>query len=215
MAKEANFSSENISLYIDYQYLTMQQFASIIEAINGIYKELADTLIYENRYDNPVDIFPYDIPFTRIIEIPLCIEQISTGNSINTKFSFDNKFFPSFEIENSDTLKIILPKWSATLIIAGAILSFGFDKYEQYLDIRIKELEIIEKENNIKNPISQELKKQSEKLTEAKNKPSNRTYVSIQKNYYAFQSEIQQSNIKVVEVNGIVVKNDSIAQDTN
>jgi len=214
MAQEANFSNENISLYIDYQYLTMQQLASIIEAINGLYKELADTVIY-NRYYNSFNILPYDIRFARVLEIPLCIEQINTGNSINAKFSFDNNFFPSFEIENSDTLKIILPKWSATLIILGAILSYGVDKYEQYLDIRIKELEIAEKENNIKNPISQELKKQSERLSEAKNQPSNRTYVTIQKNYYAFQSEIQQSNIKTVEINGNVVKNDSIDRDTN
>ncbi|WP_396146394.1 hypothetical protein [Flavobacterium sp.] len=214
MAKENNFIEENINIYIDYDFITIEQYSSIIKAINEIYKEIVTTCIYQD-YDD------LDYPFLNFppYNIPLCLEEINTGNSITTKITLENRFFPSFTIENGEVLKIVLPKWTATLILAGMVGTYGIDRYEQYLDIRVKQLdvkikekELAEKpaEGKLHEETKKEIQKQSEKLQTIKKK-NNHHYSRIQQNYYLIQTQIQQTNINIVEINGDIIKqNDSI-----
>ncbi|GIQ60034.1 hypothetical protein Flavo103_31700 [Flavobacterium collinsii] len=214
MAKENNFIEENINIYIDYDFITIEQYSSIIKAINEIYKEIVTTCIYQDYddIDYPLLSFP---PYS----IPLCLEEINTGNSITTKITLENRFFPSFTIENGEVLKIALPKWTATLILVGMIGTYGIDKYEQYLDIRIKQLDVKIKEKELAEKSAEaklhkdtkiEIQKQSAKLQSIKKK-NNHHYSRIQQNYYLIQTQIQQTNINVVEINGDIIKeNDSI-----
>lgn len=214
MAKENNFIEENIQIYIDYDFITIEQYSSIIKAMNEIYKEIVTTCIYQN-YDD------LDYPFLHFppYQIPLCLAEVNTGNSITTKITLENRFFPGFEIENGEILKIALPKWTATLILAGMIATYGMDKYEQYLDIRVKQLDVKIKEKELAEKPAEmklhqetkrEIKKQSGKIKSLKEK-NNHHYSRIQQNYYLIQTQIQQTNINIVEINGDRIKeNDSL-----
>lgn len=208
MAKENNFIEQSIDIYIDYSFLPVDQYASIIKSTNKIYNQVVRFAVFDDI--EIWDEFDYPFYYMRSHSFPLCIEEINTGNSINTKFSIENRFLPGFSIENGDTLKIAIPKWSAAIILAGQILSYGMDKYEQYLDIRVKELDEKIKNIELRDKTKEELLKQSAVLQEAKKSPNNPVYTKIQKNYYSFQTKIQQSNINVVEINGIGIKGDSI-----
>ncbi|WP_324720968.1 hypothetical protein [Salinimicrobium sp. HB62] len=205
MTNESNFIDENINIYIDFNYLTAKQLSIIINSANEIYNDL----IQIGVFDDFVSFSPENHYFSRFLHIPLCIQQINTGNSVNTKFSLENRLFPGYRIENGDTLKILLPKWSAAVIMTGYILTYGVEKYEQFLEIKIKELELEEKQDERNERKKRELQNQSLKLSEYRNQRNNSTYINIQTNYYQFQSQIQQKNINKVEVNGISVKQDT------
>lgn len=214
MARENNFIQENIQIYVDYDFITVEQYSEIIKAINEIYKEVVTLCIYQN-YDD------VDYPFLNFppYQIPLCLEEVKTGNSITTKITLENRFFPGFEIENGEILKITLPKWTASLILAGLVATYGIDKYEQYLDIRIKQLDVKIKEKELdKKPTEMklheetksEIQKQSKKLQSSKEK-SKHHHSRIKQNYYLIQTQIEQTNINIVEINGDIIKeNDSI-----
>jgi hypothetical protein len=62
---------------------------------------------------------------------PLAINRIDQENSITVGFG------PSLSIRTSkDGVELILPRWSAALVLVGAALTFGFDRYEQFLHTR-------------------------------------------------------------------------------
>src|SRR5690606_39100219 len=116
MANE-DFINENLSLYLKYDYLTVEQYSKIITPTNEVYKSLASSLIFgQINYLNS--------PFIVAYPIPLCLEEVLTGNSINTKFSFAKRFFPSAYVQD-ETINVILPQWTAVLILSGLILSYG------------------------------------------------------------------------------------------
>ncbi len=186
MANE-DFINENLSLYLKFDYLTAEQYSKIILATNEVYKSIASSLIFGQ-------INYLSSPYIVTYPIPLCIEEVYTGNSINTKFSFAKRFFPSVEIENNETINIILPQWTAALILSGLVLSYGIDKYKDYLDIRIKQLELNEKTR-------EEIKAQSEQLNKLTSNSNNAAVTNIQQNIYLFQSQIYQPNIKQVQIN--------------
>src|SRR5438874_1556956 len=99
MASES-FITENLELYLNYEYLTADQYSKIIHATNGVYKTLANILIFgEFNYFNSPNIITYPIP--------LCLEEVRTGNSLSTKFSFAKRFFPGIKIENNETINIV------------------------------------------------------------------------------------------------------------
>lgn len=185
MANE-DFINEKLNLYLKYDYLTAEQYSKIIAATNEVYKSLASSLIFgQINYLNS--------PFIIAYPIPLCLEEVFTGNSINTKFSFAKRFFPDIYVKD-ETINVILPQWTAVLILSGLILSYGMDRYKDYLDIRIKQLELNEKTR-------QEIKAQSEQLNKLTSNPNNATVTNIQQNIYLFRSQIYQPNIKKVQIN--------------
>lgn len=202
MATQDNFISENLSIYIDYDFLTVQQYSAILTAINNVFNDVVRISIYHER-DN-IDIYDYYY-YRRYLDLPLCVQTINTGGSINFKVSLERKFFPGLEIENGDTLKILLPKWTAALIVTAAILGYGMDKYQQYLDIRNKELDNELKERELANKINEEVNHQLKFIDVAKNNNSS-LYFDLNQNYNSFQSEIYNRNIYKVEVNEVVVK---------
>ena len=180
-------------MYLQYDYLTVEQYSKMITAANQVYKSLAGSLLFgQTNY--------LSVPFVVTYPIPLCLEEVYTGNSINTKFSFSKRFFPSISVEN-ETINIILPQWAALIILSGLVLSYGMDKYKDYLEIRIKQLELNEKTR-------EELKTQSEQLNKISSTPNNTTYINIQQSVYLFQSQIYQPNIKQVKINDQTIHED-------
>lgn len=182
-----NFINEKLEIYLDFDFLTAEQYSTIIYATNKVYLGVANSLIFG-------DFYYYNSPYVITYPLPLCLEEVMTGNSISTKFSLEKRFLPKIAIED-ETLKIILPQWSAVLILSGIILSYGMDRYEKYLDIRLKQMEINEK-------MRQEVHEQAKRLENFKNQPNNPTATNIQQNVYLFLSQIYQPNIKTVEING-------------
>jgi hypothetical protein len=187
MASEG-FINENLELYLNYEYLTADQYSKIIQATNGVYKTLANALIFG-------DMNYFNSPYIITYPIPLCLEEVRTGNSINTKFSFAKRFFPGIKIENNETINIILPKWSAILIVAGVVLTYGMDRYKDYLDIRLKQLEVNEKTRT-------EAKAHMKRLEDITSNANNPTTYILQQNINLFKSQIHQPNIQEVRVNG-------------
>jgi hypothetical protein len=186
-----DFVNEKLNLYISYDYLTAEQYSKIIHSTNEVYKSLTNCLIFgQINYLNSPNIVSYPIP--------LCLEEVYTGNSINTKFSFAKRFFPSVTLENNETINIILPQWTAILILSGLILSYGMDKYKDYLDIKIKQMELKEKDR-------EELKAYAEQLDKINSLPNNSAISNIKQNVHLFQSQIYQQNIRQVNINDTTV----------
>ena len=183
-----NYINQKIEIYLSYDFLTTDQYSAILTATNNVYKSIAINSFFGN-------LNYYNLPFAVTYPIPLCIEEVNTGNSISTKFSLENRFFPKVTIENGDTINIALPKWTAIVILSGMVISYGVDKYEKFLDIRIKQLELDEKTKVA-------LIEESKNLQEIKGSTNNSTYSELQQNYYLFQTQIQKPNIKKAEING-------------
>jgi len=185
-------SFEKLELYLSYDFMPINQYAGIIYSLNEVFKNV---LWLPNFIDNPVlfENFQGYPPY----EYPLCINQIHSGDSIKAEFSFSKGFFPNIKIEN-DNLKIILPYWSAALILAGQILSYGIDKYDQYLDIEIKQMELHEK-------VSAEIKSKSAEIISLKKDGTNPLFISLLESVTNFKSQINQLNIHSARINGITL----------
>lgn len=183
-----SFISEHLELYLKYEYLTVDQYSTIISSINGLTKNLSRILIYGDlNYLTSTKIIVYDIP--------LCIQEVHTGNSIKTKITYSKKFFPELQIDNGDTLNISLPQWSSVIIIAGYILSYGMSGYKDYLEIKLKQQELDEK-------LKKELINQQTSLEKISSKPSSAIGASISRDVETFRSQLYLPNIKEAHING-------------
>jgi hypothetical protein len=187
MASEG-FINANLNLYLQFEYLTAEQFSSIVQATNEVYKIVANALKidYSKFFDEP-GLMAYPVP--------LCLQEVRTGNSIEIKFSFAKRFFPEFEINNKGTLNVILPKWSAILILSGMMLTYG-------LDIRNKILEGQKMQAELHEKAKIEVQSQTKQLNGILSKPNNPTVYILQQNISLFQAQVVQPNIQEITING-------------
>jgi len=193
MANENEYSESSIKLYLSYDYLTIEQYANILSAVNKVYSGLANSLIFG-------DFNYYNSPYVISYPIPLCIEEMRTGNSIEAKFSFKKRFFPKIKYKD-DQLNIILPEWSGVVIIAGALLYGGLSTYNLILDTRLKQQQINAETEKV-------VREQVILLDDLRNKNAP-TVLSVQEGLAQFNSQIYQRNIKEVSVDGEKISRES------
>lgn len=169
----------DLEIYISYDFLTLQQQVEILSAIDEVHKIVQLTMLNSNyKWTSP----------------PLCITTAYTGNSITLGFDTENIFLPELR-SNDKNIELMLPKWTMGVIIVGALLSGGLDYYEQYLNIQkthleIEKIEIEQKEYNL------------DKLKDKNNSLHYKCMEKINK----FNSVINQTNIKIVKINNIIIK---------
>lgn len=170
-----------MKVYISYEFLPLEQYANLLSSINQIYRGLSDLYIYESiEYQNAYNVITYPIP--------LCIEEMHTGNSIEFSIKFDKRAFPDFSF-NEKHLEVILPRWMALLVTTGAILSYGLSEYKNFQDATKSTLE------------KEKLQLEIEKLKNEKS-PSVQAIKSAEAD---FRREIYKPNIVNITVNNVTV----------
>ena len=192
-----------LEMYISYDYLPVEQHNNINQSLNGIYTTLAQL----TRPDWPeIEFWLY---FRRAhkqyyhhgdhhYSVPLCLASVHTGESITLKFDVERKFIPRITGSNGD-VEVAIPKWSAALIVAGAMLKGGLGLYGEYLGVEKKGYEIQKLQLEIER-----LQGQIQEEINSKNSPA---LSSVKKNIELFKQEVSQPNIKRVTIDRHQVKN--------
>jgi hypothetical protein len=129
----------------------------------------------------------------------LCVEDIGTGNSITTKISFKKRLFPKVKFTDEE-LHVLLPRWSAVLVVAGALVFGGMIAYEKYLDIRLKQMQLDEQTQRAVSEVSERLREMHRT-----NEPE---IFEIEQSVQKFRSVAFQTNIVQVTLNDEVIKSE-------
>jgi hypothetical protein len=133
---ELNLSS-SLEIYVDYEWLVAEQLATVITGVSRAYASILE---------QKTETFPWLIrrPFgVRLIDRvdplgypPLGVDRVETAQSISLSFG------PTFAIRASHTgIDIGLPKWTAAIVLVGSALTYGMDRYEQFLHVSNLRLE--------------------------------------------------------------------------
>lgn len=182
----ASFEHDAITLYLKYHYLPVSQFARILNSVEGTYDALA------RLYGLP-DLF-WGRP-DGMDPIPLCIDQLQTGESVSVKVAFDQHFFPRIDFDPTGGLNVHLPRWSAVLVLTGLVLQWGQDRYKTHLEIE----ELLSKRPEQAALVSElDLRK----LQDSQNPLVNHLDINVNQFYF----EINQRNLTVVECCGEVLR---------
>lgn len=180
---------EKIEIYIDYDYLEVNDLSRILKAIDGVYSNLNNILYFDELLSKRGSA-------TIINQFPLCITSAQTGNSIKLEVGFDPN--SSYGLKSdSEGLKLNLPKWSSSIILCGVILSVGLGTTNNVLDIENKILD-----NKLKRMEIQLKRNELEKIKNAKGTSS---YSNIQSNVAEFNSVVAKDNLRVVTINDIEI----------
>jgi hypothetical protein len=146
-----NYVSESespLTLFLEYEYLPVVQQASVLWAIAGIYEAILPRIVSDPERLLTWKSGPYSliweqrgIGFRPIFGPPLCILSSETGNSITIKFDIERKWFPHAVFRKGD-LEILIPRWTAAVVLVGAALTFGIGEYQRFLEIQKNQLEV-------------------------------------------------------------------------
>lgn len=183
--REQTEELENLSLYLQYDYLPIQQYSTIISTIEGVYSGVADI---------------YCLPESKTLS--LCIESVWSGESIFTKISFDREFSQRIEETDKGSTELVFPKWSCILILTAIILQWGQDRYKTQLEIKNLKLN---NERIEKKLAEMDLKR----LQDYSDTRVNQIDIYVN----TFHREINQSNIKLAKLNGYILKLPEVTTD--
>lgn len=182
-----------INLHLEYEFLPVIQYSNILKSIHKLYNDLFG--IYVGLYI-PTSLLKEKErrrPITRYV--PICMEVVTTTQSVFNKITFDKKLLPLIEKDEEGLLNIHLPKWSAILFLVGFLLIQGQDLYKNHLDVKKVKLE--------NEKIQLEIDKLQLELLQKTDDPRvNSIYINI--NW--FYREINKNNITAVEINGNKIK---------
>lgn len=186
-----------LGMYLSYDYLPIEQQSRILSSINGVYSTIIESqrpfwpkiegVLFVREYED----YPYLGPY---LSPPLCIVSAYTGNSIKFKFDIERKFLPRIVPQGED-IKIFVPRWTAAVVLTGAMLTGGLHAYGEYLNIQKTSLEIDKIQIEL-----QELKTKS--LKDEKSPLHNQLNIHLNQ----FHHEINQINIKHAEINNVSIK---------
>ena len=220
-------SAENqiapLDIYLAYDFLPASQYAKMLTNLDSLYEAIvSDTLIDED----PFFWYYYlrhndERPLAQQPWLPLCIDSIETGNSINVRFA--TKVESSSIVWRERDLDIILPRSAAPLCAIGAILTAGAWSYEHYLDAQYKKAQTENVQAQTATSRTQEkLTAAQVELTRAQTAnilakhaeprrkqrtPQNRgAHYEINAQIQNFYSIVNQPNISQAEVNGVDVR---------
>lgn len=193
MANDNEYAESHITLFLSYDYLAAEQYATILSSINKVYTATANALIFG-------DFSYYNSPYVISYPVPLCIQELHTGNSIEAKFSFKKTFFPKIKYKD-EQLNIILPQWAGVVIVVGTLLYGGLHTYNLFLDTRLKQLELEEKTEKV-------IREQVIMLDDLR-KQKAPAVLGIQEGLAQFDTQIFQKNIKAVSIDGHALERQS------
>jgi len=203
-----------LHLYIDYDFLPIDQAGLMLQSIGGLYNVLLRAK-WDLNFLMRMTSTEWLLRGRGNVFMPLCIDTVSTGESITFKFAPKGKHWPALKLEGGD-LDILLPQWTAAACVCGVLLSGGAWSYNEWLDIQLKEQQF--KSANIDDQLKEETISKTRAETQEilarvdkirASEPRDRDYstkVDIEMPLQAFVQQAYMPNIRTVEVNGLPVK---------
>lgn len=214
-----------LDIYLAYDYLPATQYAKMLDTLDQLYEAVANSSLddYESRY---YEISSYDLRLYfrngRFEKpwLPLCIDSVETGNSINVRFAAKGKS-GSMKWSQGD-LDVILPRSTAPLCAIGVILTGGVWSYERYLHAQHQKVQTQNVQAQTAATQAQErltaaqveltraqtseiLLKQKEPNRQKRTSSALNAQFVINTQVQNFYSIINQNNIVRAEVNGVVL----------
>lgn len=178
---------KGIRLHLSYEFLTADQLAEILKSVNGIYDNIVRITIYDELdYNRNSNIIYYPVP--------LCITYASTGNSVDIHFGFEKTSLPDV-ITTTEGIEVLLPEWSAALVLTGLVIYGGIKTIKNLQELRINDLKI------------QKMKLEVEQLKEATEKLNSKrsSSMAINKYRYSLSEQFLSKNINTIKVNDIEI----------
>ena len=121
-------------IFLEFSYLTVDQLGNMLITVQSTYNHLIDALIYEKfNYVANNNIVTYPVP--------LCIRRVETKNSIEIVIAFAQQALPSISTLG-ESIKVILPEWSAVLVVLGCVVGGCLKGWDKILDIIKKHKEL-------------------------------------------------------------------------
>lgn len=179
--------TESLDLYLQYHFLPVEQYAQILTAVGGAVSALARIYVLDLPY-----LGPHESPWA----VPLCVRRIETGQSIFSQFAFDARVMPYVSLNEKGEQVLHLPRWGATLVLAGYLLQWGQDRWKTQLEI-----EKLQHDNN--KAVQEEL--QHFDLRKLMNSADPRV-AALRLHSAHFAYEIAQPNVVSCHVNRQTVK---------
>jgi len=187
-------TSEPLTLYLAYDFLPVQQQATILYAVGATYGTISESVSLPELLRSEPG-FPYwGLPIPELpagtfprFGPPLCIDSANTGESIKYKFDIEKRFWPRLRFNKGDLI-VMIPRWTAVAVLTGAVLVAGLAGYNQVLDTQIKHLE--------REKLREEIQRLHEPLQQHPD-PRIEMYAQL------FRYEVKLPNIRAVEVNGV------------
>lgn len=139
MVNEDIITPHSLEIYLKYKRLTARSFGEFVSGLGSIADLCAET------YGRVVE--------TKIPNLPtLEVEVVKTGESI--KFKFGEGWLPCVTTDEQHDIIIDIPKKLGIPLLVGYLLlsavKLPFDVYNSYLDSRLKQLDIILKQTEIR-----------------------------------------------------------------
>ncbi len=116
-----------LSFHLSYHYLPADQAASFIKSITDVYNTLLPLAqTPDRRYWRYLHWrrFYEKFPGPFFWGPPLCWESAISGESITFGFAVRSKFLPQLAFSERE-LKVLIPRWTAVLVLAGAAFTWG------------------------------------------------------------------------------------------
>ncbi len=181
-----------LELYVEYDYLPVEQGAKLFGAVAEIHDILGAEQVAPgfSAWMSP----PLFAPGFRLwAPAPLCFQSIQTGDSITVRFAPPGRWLPRVSVEGGD-VELLLPRWTAVMILTGAALTHGLDGYQQFLNAQKTRLEIQKAQLEIEKLRSE---------LHAMPKPSQNAAGRIELHVNEFNYYLAQPNIRSATLNGI------------
>jgi hypothetical protein len=134
MTNELETTDPSIKIFLEYEYLTAGQLATIVSSIDSIYAAAVDALIFPGfDYHNGPGVIKYPIP--------LCVTRADTSNSIELTFSLVAAAAPSVTIVDG-AIRVALPQWAAAVTVAFLAAQYCLRSYKEFLEVEKLQLEV-------------------------------------------------------------------------
>jgi len=192
--QEINFEDPTLGVYLKFTHLPATQLSTILYHLSELTDNVAQLFPSER-----VAVVPGIISFVPSLNI----DSVHTGESIDLRFRFEGNW-PKIHIERrargekSDSVQVVLPKWSLALVVVGYLLDFGLSRYQQVLEIQKLKAEVEQLQEPLKNLEPAKLQDRNDPLVNA---------IDIHVN--SLRQQFNAENIKLVRVNGSLVVNKS------
>jgi len=172
---------DELTLFLEYEGLPAHQLGQILLAVGNLNQAIFDAL--------------WDIPWERDgrdLRPELQVTSAQTGESIKLKFR-EGKVFPGFEFPDDD-LVVVLPRWTAGLFLASALLVGGAEALSSW-DTVMKHLP-----HHVQQQVQQQIN--VKQLVD----PNSRVGKNVRYNLAAFERETTSPNFLEVRINDVAIR---------
>jgi hypothetical protein len=132
-----------LEIYIQYDHLLAEQFATIIQGVSRAYAAIQESALGRPHAGYYPGFYRIGRPLVERLNPsgypPLAISRVETGNSVKIGFG------PAWELKIVDgdlELTVARSRATAALMLVGAALTLGLGGYSEFLNIQKSQLEV-------------------------------------------------------------------------